>query len=666
MMEFRPLSLSLSDTMSSNANPLDVLRNTRRRCSEVTRPVSPRIERQYSNEAPNAYDGRRRRSIEQSELEKLRLLYVDDDPVSRLVAKTVLQRAGYVQIDITESGELALGMLEQKEYDLLLVDICMPEMDGIELLQQIRNSKNQNIQNIAIVMVSASDQLDSVYKCLSVGADDFICKPVTVDKLGPLWRNVVRRRRVQHVTKSLQEVKSANETLMGRLKEMSMCIDEMTTTPISAIVNTVSNIQNTSSLTPEVKQALSSILQRLSSVDLYKPAFGKVLSELDYEPELRDWLMNELEIDDENDTGKWNPVTEEEDIRTSLQLGLQQDDSPPTTSSSGEESSDHEANDADTHRTLPNIATFEFNAWSLSSEELLECAIHIFSQFGLPETFQIDRYRLRAFLHTLKKHYKANPYHNFRHAVDVLQFTYAMLSVGKAMECLSRLEILGLLIAAVSHDVGHPGLNNNFLIETGHSLAITYNDVSVLENFHGNQLFLILSNEECNILQNLERGQYQQLRKQVLQCILATDMSLHMDLLGKINSIKPVFSADIAEHRLLLCKLIIKVADISNPTKPFEQAKYWGDLLREEMFRQGDKERVELGKVSAYMDRTDLAATAPKFALGFADMIMLPIVKCVVEFLPKASGLLESLLRNRSVWIALKDEYEQDPVEADQ
>lgn len=653
MYEYRPHTLTMSDALSQQSTwPLDCFRNNRRRYSEVTRPTPPSIGRQISNEAPSVYDSGRRRSIEDSELEKIRLLYVDDDSVSRMVAKTVLQRAGYVHIDITESGPLALQKLEEKEYDLLLVDICMPEMDGIELLQKIRNSKNQSIQNIAIVMVSASDQLDSVYRCLSVGADDFICKPVTVDKLGPLWRNVVRRRRVQMVTKSLSEVQSANENLLTRLKEMSRCIDEMTTTPISAIVNTVSNIQATSSLTPEVKQALSSVIQALSSVDLYKPAFGKVISELNYEPELRDWLMNELEIDNNQEPENWTAITEEEDIRSSLPS--------PLPSSSGEESSEADSShvDPDCVFHAANINCFEFNAWSLSTEELLDCAVHIFSQFGLPETFQIDRYKLRAFLHTLRRHYKANPYHNFRHAVDVLQFTYAILTVGNAMECLSRLEILGLLIAAIGHDVGHPGLNNTFLIETGHTLAITYNDISVLENFHGNQLFLILRNEECNILDNLERGQYQQLRRQVLQCILATDMSLHMDLLGKINSIHPVFSPDTNEHRLLLCKLIIKVSDISNPTKPFEQAKYWGDMLREEMYRQGDKERTELGKVSSYMDRTDPVATAPKFALGFSDMIMLPLVKCLVQFLPKTSSLLESLLHNRDIWVALKDEDE--------
>lgn len=108
-------------------------------------------------------------------------------------------------------------------------------------------------------------------------------------------------------------------------------------------------------------------------------------------------------------------------------------------------------------------------------------------------------------------YHSANPYHNFRHAVDVLQANYYFLCQIGALEpmCLEMgqkkekvnhplvqllepLDIFALLMASIGHDVGHPGVNNHFMVTTSTPLAILYNDRSVLESFHAMSFFHLL------------------------------------------------------------------------------------------------------------------------------------------------------------------------------
>jgi len=98
------------------------------------------------------------------------------------------------------------------------------------------------------------------------------------------------------------------------------------------------------------------------------------------------------------------------------------------------------------------------------------------------------------------------------------------------------LEILAAIFAAAIHDVDHPGVSNQFLINTNSELALMYNDESVLENHHLAVGFKLLQEEHCDIFQNLSKKQRQTLRKMVIDMVLATDMSKHMSLLADLKT----------------------------------------------------------------------------------------------------------------------------------
>jgi CheY-like chemotaxis protein len=105
------------------------------------------------------------------------VLVVDDTPVNRDTLSRHVQREGYV-VDTAEHGRQALEKLRAKPFDLVLLDVQMPEMDGPQLLETLRN--DVELAHIPVIMVSAADDIDIIVRCLELGADDYLptlCRP---------------------------------------------------------------------------------------------------------------------------------------------------------------------------------------------------------------------------------------------------------------------------------------------------------------------------------------------------------------------------------------------------------------------------------------------------------------------------------------------------------
>lgn len=138
-----------------------------------------------------------------------------------------------------------------------------------------------------------------------------------------------------------------------------------------------------------------------------------------------------------------------------------------------------------------------------------------------------------AFLLALSGKYINNIYHNYKHGVDVCFTSYRLLYVPGLNTALSLLEVFSVLVGAIAHDVGHPGVNNAFLIKTTHSLALQHNDRSPLENMHCVTLYEILAKAECNVFHTLDRKQKNESRAIILTIILGTDMVHHFEQIQK-------------------------------------------------------------------------------------------------------------------------------------
>lgn len=162
-----------------------------------------------------------------------------------------------------------------------------------------------------------------------------------------------------------------------------------------------------------------------------------------------------------------------------------------------------------------------FKVAELSGNRPLTAVIFsVLQERDLLKTFQIPADTLLRYLLTLEGHYHSNvAYHNSIHAADVVQSAHVLLGTPALEAVFTDLEVLAAIFACAIHDVDHPGVSNQFLINTNSELALMYNDSSVLENHHLAVGFKLLQGENCDIFQNLSTKQKLSLRRMVIDMV---------------------------------------------------------------------------------------------------------------------------------------------------
>ncbi|XP_032420890.1 cAMP-specific 3',5'-cyclic phosphodiesterase 4B-like [Xiphophorus hellerii] len=307
----------------------------------------------------------------------------------------------------------------------------------------------------------------------------------------------------------------------------------------------------------------------------------------------------------------------------------------------------------------------DVNKWGLnifkvaehSHNRPLTCVMYkIFQERDLMRTFKIPTDTFVTFMLTLEDHYHSDvTYHNSLHAADVAQSTHILLSTPALDAVFTDLEILAAIFGAAIHDVDHPGVSNQFLINTNSELALMYNDESVLENHHLAVGFKLLQEDNCDIFQNLSKKQRQTLRRMVIDMVLATDMSKHMNLLANLKTMvetKKVTSSGVllldnyTDRMQVLCNMV-HCADLSNPTKPLDLYRQWTDRIMDEFFHQGDREREKGMEISPMCDKH--TASVERTQVSFIDFIVHPLWETWADLVhPDAQDILDTLEDNRN------------------
>lgn len=216
-----------------------------------------------------------------------------------------------------------------------------------------------------------------------------------------------------------------------------------------------------------------------------------------------------------------------------------------------------------------------------------------------------DERSLFAFMSRVVELYRGLPYHSEMHACDVMHAAMAMHR-GLCGRGAPAHERATMIVAAVVHDLNHPGVNNAFMVETAAMLAVRYNDVSVLENYHVSLAFKVMmgldragaSNDPPNPLAQLDKAVFKRVRADTVSLVLATAFENHFSHIANLKArAKPHAPGGAApdekareEERLMLLKMCMKAADIGHPAKQWAWHLDSARRACAEFFHQGECE----------------------------------------------------------------------------
>ena len=301
--------------------------------------------------------------------------------------------------------------------------------------------------------------------------------------------------------------------------------------------------------------------------------------------------------------------------------------------------------------SLDIIDKIEFNVNTYTTKKILtNIALNIFKNMFDFTELKINLESLKEFIHQVSLYYHNNPYHNFKHAIAVLQFTYLLIIKTESKKFMSNYELFGLMIASFVHDIDHPGHTNFFEVNLKSHLALKYNDKSVLENHHCSLAFFIIHSKNIQLFRNLEEKDFIRVREMIVECVLSTDMKFHTDLVNNLEN-KFISGWDWRNKidKLLFSKIIIHTADISNQVRPFEVSMEGSIALRREFAVQIEKEeKLNLPSLE-YMKLNDDKSFYSSEHL-FSQNTVKPIWNVLVEMFPNLNEYKEHLEINIVRW----------------
>jgi diguanylate cyclase (GGDEF)-like protein len=154
----------------------------------------------------------------------LSIIIVDDLQFSRVVVKTSLTKAGYNNIRMAGSASEALALMEQQPAEVLLADWMMPEMDGLELTQQVRQRDEERGIYTAIILFTAQEGVEYLVEAFDHGVDDYLCKPPNPLELAA---RVNAAARIATLQNDLLETSRQMQKTIQNLEKLSL-VDELT------------------------------------------------------------------------------------------------------------------------------------------------------------------------------------------------------------------------------------------------------------------------------------------------------------------------------------------------------------------------------------------------------------------------------------------------------
>lgn len=251
----------------------------------------------------------------------------------------------------------------------------------------------------------------------------------------------------------------------------------------------------------------------------------------------------------------------------------------------------------------------------------------------------------------------------------IIQLYHNLTIHHRASGILTAHEYYATLIAGFAHDVGHPGSNNVFEINSGSNLAIRYNDESVLENFHCSLLFQVMQDPTRDMLGSMDRAERAHLRKLMVSAILSTDMAKHNAMVAQLKlthkeseTEKFIFDAhdeekdaDVFARKERMVQVVVHSCDLAHATFPWDVHRRFCENIEREFNAQVEAEEKAGMPVQEWMrEKTNIQDFA-KGQEGFMRYVAAPLWVTVNEVLG-AEALSVNVNSNIERWAKMAKE----------
>jgi hypothetical protein len=311
-----------------------------------------------------------------------------------------------------------------------------------------------------------------------------------------------------------------------------------------------------------------------------------------------------------------------------------------------------------TRSDLEEFSDRTFNITRYSADDRMIMILKMFVSQGVIRKLQVPFAKLVAYICTLRSLYADVPYHNWTHACDVTQFVFSCINRGRLRLYLQDIELFALLVAAISHDVDHQGLNNAFHVKARTPIGMLYEDRPVMEMHHLATSIRLLEMSDHNIVEGIDSASDRShFFEFFIKIILATDMDKHFAYIKEFEEVSKDFDKRNERHRLLLAQIVLKAGNVANTTRPFDVASDMAHQLMDEFFKQGDLEK-QLGlEVTATCDRTK-ARHLSVAQVSFYSFVASPLLTALGQFIPALADTCEQLEKNKKMWEQQKTQWE--------
>jgi two-component sensor histidine kinase/DNA-binding response OmpR family regulator len=214
--------------------------------------------------------------------ERGHLLVVDDNELNLDILSRRLERQGHT-VARAQNGRQALEMLKADRFDLILLDVIMPEVNGYQVLQRLRS--DENCRDIPVIMISALDELDSAVRCIEAGAEEYMPKPFDPVLLKARVGAILEKKRLRE---KLQEQIVERDRLIEEIRRHSRGLAEL-----NAIIGTITS-------TLALEQVLQRIVEAMSQ--FFPQALHASIQLLDEDDNLRTWVVSDELPDSDRQT----------------------------------------------------------------------------------------------------------------------------------------------------------------------------------------------------------------------------------------------------------------------------------------------------------------------------------------------------------------------------